>query len=272
MEKRKPSFTLILAQTISEQIVLLLFSLISGGFGVSKSYGESIEMFESVPLPVWYGIFIVGIVFIFSKALLTYRKELESFNSQGKPQKDIATTLNSSITSSSQSGGFTGSNTGQLFQGEFYFPERESVPSEFYVPKSKELKSKINIEILNLQRELKTFLCLSGENGRKQFEVVLEIAVNIWKNLLNPAKAIFSDTQIPVLIDEIYTQITRFKMNWETLKYEYDEKNNWLRVAKSNHPEIIVINKKIADLEKELDQLVNSIEAKINLLIDLTKN
>ena len=237
----------------------------------------------SVILPYWipsmsswiiYSGLSVGAFFIdlgFSMFFWKPKKQEVQTSVSSSTEQDNAP-KNYGISSLNQSGGFTGNNMGHLHQGDVYYQERDNAPAELYVPNPKELKNKIKIETLNLQRELKTFSYLSGENGRKQFEVVLEIAVNIWKNLLNPAKAIFSDTQIPVLIDEIYTQITRFKMNWETLKYEYDEKNNWLRVAKSNHPEIIVINKKIANLETELDQLINSIEAKINWLIDLTKN
>jgi len=88
MEKIKPSFLLILAQTISEQIILLLFALVSGGFGLSQSYGRSIEMFETIPVLIWYVIFVVLIIFLFSRAILVYRKELESYNSQSQSLGD----------------------------------------------------------------------------------------------------------------------------------------------------------------------------------------
>jgi hypothetical protein len=123
-----------------------------------------------------------------------------------------------------------------------YYGNSENVPSEFYVPKPKELKDRINIEALNFQRELKTFESLSGENKRRQFEVALKAIMNIWNNLLNPAKTVLKDTPIPGLIDDIYTQVTRFRLNWESLQGQYDEKNNWLVAVKTSHPEVVLIN------------------------------
>lgn len=267
MEKRKPSFILILVTITTDKLAALFFAVVSAGMGFEE-WRKGVSMMYTW---FWWVLTIFFLVYIVSSAVREYQKELEVYRNSSSDEQDNAP-KNFGVSSLNQSGGFTGSNTGKVFQGDVYYQERDNAPAEFYVPNPKELKSKIKIETLNLQRELKTLLYLSGENRRKQLKVVLEITVNIWKNLLNPAKTIFPDTQIPVLIDEIYTQITSFKMNWETLKYEYDEKNTWLRVAKSNHPEIIVINKKIANLETELDQLENTIEARINLLIDLTKN
>ena len=150
-------------------------------------------------------------------------------------------------------------------------PNVQNVPPEFYVPDKETLKRKINIEILNFQREFKTFGFLSGGNKDKQLEISLKAIMNIWVNLLNPAKAILGNTPIPNLIDEIYTETTKFRSNWELLDFEYSEKNDWLKAVKSAHPEVVAINKRIDELGILIDKLGNSIETKTIQLIDLTK-
>lgn len=269
--KKKPSPAKILFMVLGTSVLWIFLVLIPAGIQIYQFFGGDIYMLNQFPSWVWFAPLFIYIMYVLARTAHEYRKELEIYqNTLSVEQSNIPQSYG--VSSSNQSGGFTGNNTGQVFQGDVHYHERENPPAEFYIPKPKELKNKINIETLNLQRELKTFSYLSGENKRKQFEVVLEVAVYVWKNFLNPAKTIFRDTQVPVLIDEIYTQITRFRMNWEILSGEYDEKNNWLRVAKSTHPDVVVINKRISDLEIELSQLLNSIEAKISMLIDLTKD
>lgn len=273
MEKIKPSFLLILAQTISEQIILLLFALVSGGFGLSQSYGRSIEMFETIPVLIWYIIFVVLIIFLFSRAILVYRKELESYNSQSQSLGDKKITK----ISTSEFG------DGNAFSAEqVHAPiiqQRDVIDShDTYnfgysdMPNKDALKYKIHVEVRKFYREFKAFLYMNGHDKSKQFSIALDIVKEIWKDLLPQAEWVLKDTLIPNLIDEIYTQITKFRVNWDSLQGEYQAKNEWLAVVKSTHPDVVVINKKIADLETELDQLWNNIEAKTNQLIELTNN
>lgn len=256
MEKRKPSFILILAQTISEQIVLLLFSLISGGFGVSKSYGESIKMFESVPLPVWYGIFIVGIVFIFSKALLTYRKELESYNSKSNETTNESTKM---ANSSDRSVSLIDSSVTNSFNNNLH------VPTPGYEnPTRSELIRKIGVEIQEFEEQFDRIRYKQLKNRHDEIVKATDIFKKIRTGALRHANIELQGTALLTLFKNLEKELNKYPVQvGMALQYE-EERTFYAQADKASLPLII---EKINQVRSEMEKT----ELNINMAILLIK-
>lgn len=243
MEKRKPSFILILAQTISEQIVLLLFSLISGGFGVSKSYGESIKMFESVPLPVLYGIFIVGLVFIFSKALLTYRKELESYNSQSNETTNKPTKM---ANSSGHSVALVDSSATNSFNNNLH------VPTPGYEnPTRSELIRRIGVEIQEFEEQFNRIRYKQLKNRHDEIVKAIDIFEKIRTGALRHANIELQGTVLLTLFKNLERELNKYPLQvGMALQYE-EERMFYIQADKAYLPTIIErINQNGSEMEK----------------------
>ena len=81
MEKRKPSFLLILVNVTTEKILALFLAVVSAGLGFEQ-WKKGVSMIYTW---FWWVLAIFLLILIVSGAVREYRKELESYNSQSRP-------------------------------------------------------------------------------------------------------------------------------------------------------------------------------------------
>jgi len=81
MEKRKPSFLLILVHVTTEKLLALFLAIVSAGLGLEQ-WKKGVSMTQAW---FWWVFAIFLLILIVSGAVREYQKELESYNSQSKP-------------------------------------------------------------------------------------------------------------------------------------------------------------------------------------------
>src|SRR6266498_848865 len=124
MKKRKPSFLLILVHVTTEKLLAVFLAIVSAGIGFEQ-WKKGVSMIQAW---FWWVLAVFFVILIFSNAFRDYQKELEIYRNTSSGEQDNVP-KNFGISSLNQSGGFTGNNTGQVFQGDVHYHERENTPA-----------------------------------------------------------------------------------------------------------------------------------------------